>query len=139
MTEATNNSRPTLVPPVCPFGPFLLPRTRPYVVESVESTNNSHLALKQGVARATVRMHRVMVERTDREREWEQPRREIDRKESEIRERRTRERIEREKEEIRRAGSWRQQQEAVPGPWCACRNYKVTKIRQQGCIFCIYP
>ncbi|CAH3155829.1 unnamed protein product, partial [Pocillopora meandrina] len=36
---------------------------RPWNVESLESTNNSHLALMQGVARATVQMNRRMRER----------------------------------------------------------------------------
>ncbi|RMX42481.1 hypothetical protein pdam_00010876, partial [Pocillopora damicornis] len=36
---------------------------RPWNVESLGSTNNSHLALMQGVARATVQMNRRMRER----------------------------------------------------------------------------
>ena len=113
MTEATDNSQPTLVPPVCPLGPFLLSNTPPCIVESVDSTNNSPLALEQGVARATVLMHRVMVERADRFR--------------------------REMEGTGGENRWRERQEAVPGSWCECRNYKVTKNFRQGCIFFIYP
>ena len=45
---------------------------RPCNVESLESTNNSPLALVQGVARATVQMNRGMQEREQRELEREQ-------------------------------------------------------------------
>ncbi|CAH3155811.1 unnamed protein product [Pocillopora meandrina] len=45
---------------------------RPWNVESLESTNNSHLALEQGVARAKVQMNRRMREREQRELEREQ-------------------------------------------------------------------
>ena len=45
---------------------------RPWNVESLESANNSPLALVQGVARATVQMNRRMREREQRELEREQ-------------------------------------------------------------------
>ena len=38
-----------------------------YIVESLESTNNSRLALEQGITRAAVRIRRVMEEREERE------------------------------------------------------------------------
>ena len=85
---------------------------RPWNVESLESTNNSHLALEQGVARAKVQMNRRMREREQRELEWEQLQTNQDRREREIRIRRNREMIEREKREVRRSSGWREWQEA---------------------------
>ena len=91
---------------------FKLPllNIRPWNVESLESTNNSHLALMQGVARATVKMNRRMRKREQRELEREQLQTNQDRKEREIRMRRNWEMIERERREIRR--SRREWQEA---------------------------
>ena len=43
-----------------------------YIVESVESTNNSPLALEQGVARATALMYRAMERRAEREQQLNQ-------------------------------------------------------------------
>ena len=42
-------------------------KIRPWNVESLESTNNSPLALEQGVARATVQINRGRREREQRE------------------------------------------------------------------------
>ena len=91
---------------------FKLPllNIRPWNVESLESTNNSHLALMQGVARAKVKMNRRMRKREQRELEREQLQTNQDRKEREIRMRRNWEMIERERREIRR--SRREWQEA---------------------------
>ena len=49
---------------------------RSWNVESLESTNNSPLALMQGVARATVQINRRMREREQREVEREELQRE---------------------------------------------------------------
>ena len=92
---------------------------RPWNVESLESTNNSHLALMQGVARATVQMNRRMREREQRELEREQLQINKDRREREIRMKRNREMIERERREMRR--SRREWQEA--GEQCNKRRY----------------
>ncbi|XP_058945962.2 uncharacterized protein [Pocillopora verrucosa] len=110
----TNSQALTLFP----FPPLNI---RPWNVESLESTNNSPLALVQGVARATVQMNRGMGEREQRDLEREQLQRDQDRRETEIRMRRKREMIERERREIRRSRGRREWQEAVPGPWCSCR------------------
>ena len=99
---------------------------RPWNAESLESTDNSPLALVQGVARATVQMNRRMREREQRELEQEELQRDQERREREIRMRRNREMIERERREIRRSRGWRDRQEAVPGPWCSCRLDEVT-------------
>ena len=85
---------------------------RPWNVESLESTNNSHLALMQGVARATIQMNRRMREREQCELEREQLQTNQDRRETEIRIRRNREMIERERREMRRSSEWREWQEA---------------------------
>ena len=83
---------------------------RPWNVESLESTNNSPLALVQGVARATVQMNRRMRERELLDLEREQLQTNQDRREREIRMCRNREMIERERREMRRPG--REWQEA---------------------------
>ena len=85
---------------------------RPWNVESLESTNNSRLALMQGVARATIQMNRRMREREQCELEREQLQTNQDRRETEIRMRRNREMIERERREISRFSGWREWQEA---------------------------
>ncbi|CAH3036745.1 unnamed protein product, partial [Pocillopora meandrina] len=113
-----------------PFPPLNI---RPWNVESLESTNNSPLALVQGVARATVQMNRGMREREQRELEREQLQTDQDRRETQIRMRRKREMIERERREIRRSRGRREWQEAVPGPWCSCRLDEVINI------FCFFP
>ncbi|XP_066028029.1 uncharacterized protein [Pocillopora verrucosa] len=91
---------------------------RPYNVESLESTNNSPLALVQGVARATVQMNRSVRFREQRELEQEELQRDQERRETEIRMRRNREMMARERREIRRSSGQREWQEAIPGPWC---------------------
>ena len=98
-------------------------------MESLESTNNSPLALVQGVARAMVQMN----EREQRDLEREQLQTDQDRRETEIRMRRKREMIERDRREIRRSRGRRERQEAVPGPWCSCRLDEVINI------FCFFP
>ena len=98
-------------------------------MESLESTNNSPLALVQGVARAMVQMN----EREQRDLEREQLQTDQDRRETEIRMRRKREMIERDSREIRRSRGRREWQEAVPGPWCSCRLDEVINI------FCFFP
>ena len=85
---------------------------RPWNVESLESTNNSHLALMQGVARATIQMNRRMRERKQCELEREQLQTNQDRREREIRMKRNREMIDRERREISRFSGWREWQEA---------------------------
>ena len=85
---------------------------RSWNVESLESTNNSHLALEQGVAGEKVQMNRRMREREQRELEREQLQTNQDRNEREIRMRRNREMIERERREVRRSSGWREWQEA---------------------------
>ena len=72
---------------------------RPWNIESLESTNNSPLALEQGVARAKVQMNRRMRERQQRELEREELQTDQDRREREIRMRRSRDMIERERKE----------------------------------------
>ena len=61
---------------------------RPWNVESLESTNNSPLALEQRVAKAMVQMNRKMREREQRELEREELQTNQDRRETEIRMRR---------------------------------------------------
>ena len=122
----TNSQALTLFP----FPPLNI---RPWNVESLESTNNSPLALVQGVARATVQMNRGMGEREQRELEREQLQTDQDRRETQIRMRRNKEMIERERREIRRSRGRREWQEAVPGPWCSCRLDEVINI------FCFFP
>ncbi|XP_022788965.1 RNA-binding protein 25-like [Stylophora pistillata] len=102
---------------------------RPWNVESLDSTNNSPIALVQGVARATDKMKRVMQEKKQRERF----RMDQDRRETDIRIRRNRETRERERGEIRSNG-WREWQEAVPGSLCSCSlNEFLGDIICRGC------
>ena len=117
----TNSQALTLFP----FPPLNI---RPWNVESLESTNNSPLALVQGVARATVQMNRGMGEREQRELEREQLQTDQDRRETQIRMRRNKEMIERERREIRRSRGRREWQEAVLGSWCSCRLDEVINI-----------
>ncbi|XP_078372803.1 uncharacterized protein LOC144656460 [Oculina patagonica] len=106
------------------FPTSLPPCISDHTVESVGSTNNSRLAIEQGVARATALMHRVMEERAERERF----RREMKRKEKEIREQRARERREREVREMLEANKWPPQHGAIriPGPVCTSLNEKTS-------------
>ena len=94
-----------------------------WIVESVESTNNSSAALEQAVARATCVMHRVMEERAEQER-W---RREMNRREREIRTERENERMRREARELVEANGWPQQQRAVTGPGCTSLHEMVSR------------
>ena len=110
------NSEQAVVLPVVLF-PF-------WIVESVESTNNSPAALEQAVARATCVMHRVMEEGAEQER-W---RREMNRREREIRIQRERERMEREAREPVEANKWPQQQRAITGPGCTSPHEMVSSF-----------
>ena len=78
-----------------------------FVVESVESTNNSPAALEQGVTRTASLMYRVRMEERAEQERW---RREMNRGEREIRTRRARERMEREAKEEVEANKWPKQQ-----------------------------
>ena len=82
---------------------------RDFGTDSVESTDNSLLALEQRVAEACALVERVIREREERE----QFGREIERKEQMIREQRARERREREEREMLEAERWPQQQDAI--------------------------
>ena len=94
---------------------------RDYGTDSVESTDNSLLALEQRVEEACALVERVLREREERE----QFGREIERKEREIRERRARKKREREAREQEEASRWPQQQEAITGrsQWL-CEHYQ---------------
>ena len=94
---------------------------RDFGTDSVESTDNSLLALEQRVAEACALVERVLREREERE----QFGREIERKEQLIREQRARERREREEREIQEAERWPQQQEAITArsQWL-CEHYQ---------------
>ncbi|KAJ7393200.1 hypothetical protein OS493_006168 [Desmophyllum pertusum] len=78
---------------------------------TVESTDNSLLALEQRVEEACAMVEKVLRERDERE----QFGREIEKKEREIRELRARKRREREARELEEARRWPQQQEAITG------------------------
>ena len=94
---------------------------RDFGTDSVESTDNSLLALEQRVAEACALVKRVLREREERE----QFGREIERKEQLIREQRARERREREEREIQEAERWPQEQEAITArsQWL-CEHYQ---------------
>lgn len=108
---------------------------RPWNVESLDSVNNSPLALVQSVARATDQMNRAMQEKEQRELDRVQLRMHQNRRETEIRMRRNREMRERERREIRRSSGWRDWQEAVPGPWSSCSLDEVINMS----LFCLCP
>ena len=99
-------------------GPML---NRDFGTDSVESTDNSLLALEQRVEEACALVERVLREREERE----QFGREIERKEREIREQRARKKREREAREQEEASRWPQQQEAITGrsQWL-CEHYQ---------------
>ena len=78
---------------------------------TVESTDNSLLALEQRVEEACAMVEKVLREREERELFG----REIKKKEREIRELRARKRREREARELEEARRWPQQQEAITG------------------------
>ena len=94
---------------------------RDFGTDSVESTDNSLLALEQRVEEACALVERVLREREERE----QFGREIERKEREIREQRARKKKEREAREQEEASRWPQQQEAITGrsQWL-CEHYQ---------------
>ena len=94
---------------------------RDFGTDSVESTDNSLLALEQRVEEACALVERVLREREERE----QFGREIERKEREIREQRARKKREREAREQEEASRWPQQQEAITGrsQWL-CEHYQ---------------
>ncbi|PFX11091.1 hypothetical protein AWC38_SpisGene25438, partial [Stylophora pistillata] len=97
-------------------------------VESLEFTNNSPLALVQGVARATIQMNRVMREREQRELGRVQLQMDQDRRETEIKIRRNNEMRERERRVIRRSSGRRDWHDEVPEPWCLCSLDEVTNM-----------
>ena len=94
---------------------------RDFGTDSVESTDNSLLALEQRVEEACALVERVLREREEREEFG----REIERKEREIREQRARKRREREARELEEASRWPQQQEQITGrsQWL-CEHYQ---------------
>ena len=94
---------------------------RDFGTDSVESTDNSLLALEQRVEEACALVERVLREREERE----QFGREIERKEREIREQRARKKREREAREQEEASRWPEQQEAITGrsQWL-CEHYQ---------------
>ncbi len=94
---------------------------RDFGTDSVESTDNSLLALEQRVEEACALVERVLREREEREEFG----REIERKEREIREQRARKRREREARELEEASRWPQEQEAITGrsQWL-CEHYQ---------------
>ena len=109
---------------------------RDFGTDSVESTDNSLLALEQRVEEACALVERVLREREERE----QFGREIERKEREIRERRARKKREREAREQEEASRWPQQQEAITGrsQWL-CEHYqRHCRVRFPCCSY-FYP
>ena len=109
---------------------------RDFGTDSVESTDNSLLALEQRVEEACALVERVLREREERE----QFGKEIERKEREIRERRARMKREREAREQEEASRWPQQQEAITGrsQWL-CEHYqRHCRVRFPCCSY-FYP
>ena len=109
---------------------------RDFGTDSVESTDNSLLALEQRVEEACALVERVLREREERE----QFGREIERKEREIRERRARKKREREAREQEEASRWPQQQEAITGGslWL-CEHYQRHCRVRFPCCTHFYP
>ena len=104
---------------------------RDFGTDSVESSDNSLLALERRVAEASALVERVLREREERE----QFGREIERKEQLIREQRAKEKREREERELREAENWPQQQEAITArsQWL-CEHYqRHCKVRFPCC------
>ena len=102
---------------------------RDFSTDSVESTDNSFLALEQCVAEACALVERVIREKEERE----QFGREIERKEQMIRKQRARQRRER-KREMREAESWPQQQDAViADPQWQCEPRGCSQTTQALC------
>ena len=109
---------------------------RDFGTDSVESTDNSLLALEQRVEEACALVERVLREREERE----QFGKEIERKEREIREQRARKKREREAREQEEASRWPQQQEAITGrsQWL-CEHYqRHCRVRFPCCSY-FYP
>jgi len=103
---------------------------RDFSSDSVESTDNSLLALEQRVAEACALVERVIREREERE----QFGREIERKEQMIRKQRARQRREREEREMREAERWPQQQDAViADPQWQCEPRGCSQTTQALC------
>ena len=109
---------------------------RDFGTDSVESTDNSLLALEQRVSEACALVERVLREREERE----QFGREIERKEQLIREQRERERREREERELQEAERWPQQQEAIAArsQWL-CEHYQRHCRVRFPCCTQFYP
>ena len=109
---------------------------RDFGTDSVESTDNSLLALEQRVAEACALVERVLREREEREEFG----REIERKEQQIRERRARERREREAREMMEAERWPQQQDAItPRSQWLCEHYQRHCRVRFPCCTQFYP
>ena len=109
---------------------------RDFGTDSVESTDNSLLALEQRVAEACALVERVIREREERE----QFGREIERKEQMIREQRARERREREEREMQEAARWPQQQDAItPRSQWLCEHYQRYCRVRFPCCTQFYP
>ena len=104
--------------------------------DSVESTDNSLLALEQRVEEACALVERVLRERE----ELEQFGREMERKEREVREQRARKKREKEAREQEGASRWPHQQEAITGrsQWL-CEHYqRHCRVRFPCCTY-FYP
>ena len=109
---------------------------RDFGTDSVESTDNSLLALEQRVAEACALVERVLREREEREEFG----REIERKEQQIREQRARERREREAREMMEAERWPQQQDAItPRSQWLCEHYQRHCRVRFPCCTQFYP
>ena len=109
---------------------------RDFGTDSVESSDNSLLALERRVAEASALVERVLREREERE----QFGREIERKEQLIREQRAKERREKEERELREAKNWPQQQEAINArsQWL-CEHYQRHCRVRFPCCTQFYP
>ena len=109
---------------------------RDFGTDSVESSDNSLLALERRVAEASALVERVLREREERE----QFGREIERKEQLIREQRAKERREKEERELREAENWPQQQEAINArsQWL-CEHYQRHCRVRFPCCTQFYP
>ena len=109
---------------------------RDFGTDSVESSDNSLLALERRVAEASALVERVLREREERE----QFGREIERKEQLIREQRAKEKREREERELREAENWPQQQEAITArsQWL-CEHYQRHCRVRFPCCTQFYP
>ena len=111
-------------------------RYRDFGTDSVESSDNSLLALERRVAEASALVERVLREREERE----QFGREIKRKEQLIREQRAKEKRDREERELREAENWPQQQEAIAArsQWL-CEHYQRHCRVRFPCCTQFYP